>query len=126
MIAAGIGTRSIVTVEQVDAAIAAALLRSSIARISMIAVPSLKGSISALRDAAAARQVPLLLISQLAMEAASPRTLTRSELSMALMNVPSVAEAVALAAAGPNGRLIAPRLIMGPVTCALADSEAVS
>jgi hypothetical protein len=29
----------------------------------------------------------------------------------------------ALAAAGPGARLLAPRLAVGPVTCALAESE---
>jgi cobalt-precorrin 5A hydrolase len=36
--------------------------------------------------------------------------------------VPSVAEAAALAAGGPGARLIAPRIALGPATCALADS----
>jgi cobalt-precorrin 5A hydrolase len=39
------------------------------------------------------------------------------------MNVPSVAEASALAAAGPNARLLVERLAVGAVTCALAQSE---
>jgi cobalt-precorrin 5A hydrolase len=42
---------------------------------------------------------------------------------MSAMNVHSVAEAAALAAAGPGARLLAPRLAVGPVTCALAESE---
>jgi cobalt-precorrin 5A hydrolase len=42
---------------------------------------------------------------------------------MALMGVPSVAEAAALAAAGPSARLLAARIALGPVTCALAQSE---
>jgi cobalt-precorrin 5A hydrolase len=37
--------------------------------------------------------------------------------------VPSVAEAAALAAAGPAARLIGPRLVIGSATCALAASE---
>jgi cobalt-precorrin 5A hydrolase len=37
--------------------------------------------------------------------------------------VPSVAEAAALAAGGPAARLIAPRIAVGPATCALADSR---
>jgi cobalt-precorrin 5A hydrolase len=57
------------------------------------------------------------------LEAANPRTLTRSTRSMAAMNVHSVAEAAALAAAGPNARLLAPRIAVGPVTCALAEGD---
>jgi cobalt-precorrin 5A hydrolase len=37
-----------------------------------------------------------------------------------LTGVPSVSEAAALAAAGPDARLIAPRVAVGPATCALA------
>ena len=45
---------------------------------------------------------------------------TRSERVLALTGVPSVAEAAALAAAGPAARLIGPRLVVGDATCALA------
>jgi cobalt-precorrin 5A hydrolase len=43
---------------------------------------------------------------------------------LALTGVPSVAEAAALAAAGPLAHLIGPRLVIGSATCALASSEA--
>jgi cobalt-precorrin 5A hydrolase len=42
---------------------------------------------------------------------------------LALAGVPSVAEAAALAAAGPKARLILPRIVVGPATCALASTE---
>jgi cobalt-precorrin 5A hydrolase len=48
------------------------------------------------------------------------RTVTRSERVVALMGVPSVAEAAALAAGGTKARLLAPRIALGPATCALA------
>jgi cobalt-precorrin 5A hydrolase len=50
------------------------------------------------------------------------QTLTHSELSQALAGVPSVSEAAALAAAGEGARLLGPRIVVGPVTCALAAS----
>jgi cobalt-precorrin 5A hydrolase len=62
-----------------------------------------------------------VLITQDALEEADLRTLTRSRRSMATLNVRSVAEAAALAAAGPHSRLLAPRVAVGPVTCALAE-----
>jgi cobalt-precorrin 5A hydrolase len=40
------------------------------------------------------------------------------------MGVPTVAEAAALAAAGPAARLLGPRLVVGAATCALAASGA--
>ena len=45
---------------------------------------------------------------------------TRSERVLAITGVPSVAEAAALAAAGPGARLLVPRVAVGPATCALA------
>jgi cobalt-precorrin 5A hydrolase len=50
------------------------------------------------------------------------QTLTRSELSQALVGVPSVSEHAALVAAGQGARLFGPRIVVGPVTCALAIS----
>jgi cobalt-precorrin 5A hydrolase len=58
------------------------------------------------------------------MKAASDRTETRSARVLALMGVPTVAEAAALAAAGPAARLLGPRLVVGAATCALAASGA--
>jgi cobalt-precorrin 5A hydrolase len=82
-----------------------------------------KGTEAGIVAAAAARGVLLVLIAQDALEAAGPRTLTRSARSMDTLNVHSVAEAAALAAAGPSARLLAPRVAVGPVTCALAEGE---
>jgi cobalt-precorrin 5A hydrolase len=50
------------------------------------------------------------------------QTLTHSQLSQALAGVPSVSEAAALAAAGEGARLLGPRIVVGPATCALAIS----
>lgn len=125
LIAAGIGCRKAISAAQVEAAISAALRRHRLAsdQVSVIAVPATKGSETALIAAAAARGIELTLIPQSKLEAANPRTLTRSARSMAAMKVHSVAEAAALAAAGPHARLFAPRIAVGPVTCALAEGE---
>jgi cobalt-precorrin 5A hydrolase len=42
------------------------------------------------------------------------------------MGVPSVAEAAALAAGGSAASLLAARIAVGPVTCALAETERAS
>lgn len=127
VIAAGIGCRKAISAAQVDAAIEAALQGNGLVRhqLSLIAVPTTKGRDAGILTAAVARGIDLLLISQPALEAANPRTLTRSARSAAVMNVHSVAEAAALAAAGPHSRLLAPRVAVGPVTCALAVGEIV-
>lgn len=125
LIAAGIGCRKGISAAQVEAALQAALARNALAdgRLGLIAAPSAKGTEAGLLAAAAARGVLLQWILQPMLEAANPRTLTRSARSMAAMNVHSVAEAAALAAAGPNARLLARRVAVGPVTCALAEGE---
>jgi cobalt-precorrin 5A hydrolase len=48
--------------------------------------------------------------------------MTRSERSLALYSVASIAEASALAAAGSRSRLLAPRRIIGNITVAAATS----
>jgi cobalt-precorrin 5A hydrolase len=125
VIAAGIGCRKAISAAQIEAALETALRNHALAdsRLGLIAAPELKGAEAGLRAAAAARGVLLRLIPQPQLEAANSRTLTRSPRSMAAMNVHSVAEAAALAAAGPHARLLAPRIAVGPVTCALAEGE---
>ena len=49
--------------------------------------------------------------------------LTRSAASLAAAGTGSAAEAAALAAAGPGARLLGPRIVLGPVTCAIAIRE---
>ena len=73
--------------------------------------------------AAAALGLPLIKIEEHELRAASNRCLTRSAASLAAAGVPSVAEAAALAAAGKGARLLAPRIAIGNVTCALAQTK---
>jgi cobalt-precorrin 5A hydrolase len=125
VIVAGVGCRKAISAAQVESAIEAALLHNRLSgrELERIAVPAVKGTEAGIVAAAAARGVPLVLIAQNALEAADARTLTRSARSMDTFNVHSVAEAAALAAAGPGARLLAPRIAVGPVTCALAEGE---
>jgi cobalt-precorrin 5A hydrolase len=48
------------------------------------------------------------------------RLLTQSAASVAAVGVGSASEAAALAVAGPEGRLLGPRVVVGRVTCAVA------
>jgi len=61
-----------------------------------------------------------LPLERLAAEAS--RILTRSAQVEARIGVPAVAEAAALAGAGPGAQLLGPRLAEGGVTCAIAVS----
>jgi cobalt-precorrin 5A hydrolase len=143
LMVAGIGCRSGVSAEQVDAAIEAAMgsieaTGAASYTLTAIATPAAKAHETGIIAAATARGIPLMLISQSALEAANSATLTRSEHSMAAMNVHSVAEAAALAGAtaltgaaalagaAATIRLLGPRIAVGPVTCALADTAAAA
>ncbi|MEZ5788224.1 MAG: cobalamin biosynthesis protein [Xanthobacteraceae bacterium] len=124
MIVAGIGCRRGASADQIEAVIAAALARVGLGeeRLAMIATAALKGGERGIMDAAAARGVPLVLVPQDDLEAAGTRTLSYSDRVVAIMGVPSLAEAAALAAGGAAARLIAPRIAVGPATCALAQT----
>jgi cobalt-precorrin 5A hydrolase len=123
MIVAGIGCRTGVSATEVDSAINCALRQGTPDRmtVGLIATPAAKGQEPGIIAAAAARGIPLVLVAQTDLEAADARTLTRSVRSLSTMNVSSVAEAAALAGAGPTARLLGPRVAIGPVTCALAE-----
>lgn len=124
MIVAGIGCRRGASADEIEAVIAAALARAGLAaeHLAMIATAALKGGERGIMDAAAARGVPLVLVPQGDLEAAGARTLSYSERVVAITGVPSLAEAAALAAAGASARLVAPRIAVGPATCALAQA----
>lgn len=124
MIVAGIGCRKGATVSEIDAAIEAALSESGQTReaLTLLATSDGKGGEPGLVNAAAARGLELTLVRPAALEAAGPRTKSFSPRVKEMFGVPSVAEAAALAAAGPDSVLLAPRTILGPVTCALAGA----
>lgn len=126
MIVAGVGCRKGASAAEIEAAIAAALAHARVAanRLALIAAPAFKSGERGVLDAAIARGVPLVLVPQPELEAAGARTVTQSERVVALVGVPCVAEAAALAAGGAAARLIASRIVVGPATCALADMGA--
>jgi cobalt-precorrin 5A hydrolase len=125
MIVAGIGCRRGASAREIGAAISAALARAGLAHdaLALIAAPAMKGGEPGIAAAATDLGVPLVLVPQADLEAAGSRTATRSARVVALMGVPSAAEAAALAAGGPAARLLAPRIAVGPATCALVTSE---
>jgi cobalt-precorrin 5A hydrolase len=125
MIVAGVGCRKGATAAQVEAAIVAALARAGlgIAVVRVVATAAAKGDERGIAAAASSIGVPLVLVAPGDLAAAGARAATRSERVLALVGVPSVAEAAALAVGGPAARLIAPRIAVGPATCALADYD---
>jgi cobalt-precorrin 5A hydrolase len=123
MIAAGVGCRRGASAAAVEAAIAAALAQAGVGAeaLSMIATATMKGREGGIASAATRLRRPLVLVSRADLEAAACRTLTRSKHVLAALDVPSVAEAAALAVGGPTAYLLGPRIALGPATCALAE-----
>jgi cobalt-precorrin 5A hydrolase len=125
VIVAGIGCRKGATAAEIETAINAALERAGrpLAKLDLMATASTRRGEAGIEAAAKARGVRLVFVDQADLEKAGARGTTWSERVLALVGVPSVAEAAALAAAGPKSRLILPRIVAGPATCALASDE---
>jgi cobalt-precorrin 5A hydrolase len=125
MIVAGVGCRKGVQPGEVKAVILAALEQAGIelSELGKIATIHAKSREKGIAVAASAMRVPLVLLTQAELVPVMMRVATRSERTKELVGVPSVSEAAALAAGGPSARLISPRIIVGPATCALARRE---
>jgi cobalt-precorrin 5A hydrolase len=128
MIVAGIGCRRGAGAADIEAAIQTALARAGIAaaELKAIATGRTKAAEPGIATAAAKLGLGVVAIADAELKIAGARAATRSDRVLALIGVPSLAEAAALAAAGPSSRLIASRLVVGAATCALASSDASS
>ena len=73
-----------------------------------------------LREAAADLGLDVVLLPKSALRATDDRITITSETAKACLGIPSVAEAAALAAAGPGSRLIVTRIAAADATCAIA------
>jgi cobalt-precorrin 5A hydrolase len=126
VIVAGIGCKRGAPAADIEAAIRAALERGGVSLDALAAVATIALKQSEFGIAAAAKKlgVKFVVVPEANLQAAGERTETYSERVLELTGMPSVAEAAALAAAGPTGRLLGPRLALGAVTCALAKREA--
>lgn len=89
--------------------------------ISALAAPAFRRGEFGLVEAANYLQIDLLLIEDHALHAVQSRCVTHSALVERAVGHSSVAEASALAAAGPRGRLVLPRIKSRSATCALAE-----
>jgi cobalt-precorrin 5A hydrolase len=121
MIAIGIGCRGGVTKEAIIAIVSGAL-----ARVQNLNEPARLFSIDRKRHepgliaAAQELNLPLDFFAPEVLRAVEDQVITRSERAQAVLGVASVSEAAALAGAGVNARLIAPRVSGSGVTCAIA------
>ncbi|MBZ9658018.1 cobalamin biosynthesis protein [Mesorhizobium sp. ESP-6-4] len=124
MMVAGIGSRKGVTAGDVRAAIETALEAHGLTMtaLSALATGEIKRDEPAIFLAARDLDLPVLVISDAALQSVSSGTVSRSDASQAQAGTPSVSEASALAAAGKGAKLLGPRIVLGPVTCAIAIS----
>ncbi|MEM9032078.1 MAG: cobalamin biosynthesis protein [Pseudomonadota bacterium] len=121
MIAAGLGFRRSATFASLFDAYEKA---SGLALPDCLATASDKAETSAFQALAQATSLPIAQITNASIQAQS--TATQSEASSAARQTGSVAEAAALAAAGPGARLLGPRVVSDDrlATCALAERTA--
>jgi cobalt-precorrin 5A hydrolase len=125
VIVAGIGCRQGTTVDELSAALEAALAAGGHDRgcLTALAIPERKRHEPALWELARAFGLPLHAIADEELLARAGDALTPSPSAAAYLGISvSPAEVAALAAAGPRSRLIAPRMVKGFVSCALAEA----
>ncbi|GAA4259110.1 cobalamin biosynthesis protein [Azospirillum formosense] len=127
IIAAGIGCRAGCPGDEiaglVRATVAEAALDEAARRAVQLAAPMRKRNEAGVAEAARLLALPLQFVDDSALMAVQDRVQTRSARVEAAVGVASVAEAAALAAAGPGSTLLLPRRSTPRATCALAISR---
>jgi len=121
MIVAGLGFRTTCTADEL-VALVERVGEAAGAKIAALAVPDFKVGASALARAASSLALEVRPVSRDALIAVQPLCPSQSAAAVKSIGVASVAEACALAAAGPGAHLLAPRMSSGAATCALAAS----
>ncbi len=121
-LAIGLGFRKAATAESL-----AALIREARSRLpaALAGAPAMLATIAEkdrppLRAAAALLDLPVLILSKAALAGTEDRITVSSDTARACLGIPSVAEAAALAAAGPGARLVVTRVATADATCAIA------
>jgi len=122
MIIAGIGCRANCPATDIIVILRQAEAQSGL-RATAIAIPAFKSEEPGLLTAAQTLNLPLHEIEDDALAEAQSRCVTRSERTQAATGHASIAEAAALAAAGPRATLKLPRIKSSTATCALAESS---
>jgi cobalt-precorrin 5A hydrolase len=121
-IVAGIGFRRGTAPEEIAALIVRALGEIGAARtdLAVVATAADRAAEPSICEAAAKFGLSPCPVEPTALEACDPKIVTRSARIERLRGVGSLAEAAALAVAGPDGRLALPRIASHGATCALA------
>ena len=119
---AGIGFRRSTGADEIAALIVRALglVGADRCDLAVVATAADRAGEPGIRDAAARFGLSPAPIAAETLEACDGQVVTRSARVEHLRGVGSLAEAAALAAAGPESRLALPRIASGGATCALA------
>ncbi len=122
VLALGIGAERDAPADEVAALALAALAEAGLSPQAVACVVSidLKSDETAILALADALGVPARFFDAATLAKEEPRVTDASEYVRATVGTPSVAEAAALAAAGPEGRLLAPKRKSARATCAAA------
>lgn len=130
IIAAGIGCRMGCPGEEIAGLLSAtfeeAALDEGTRRAVQLAAPMRKRNEAGVAEAARLLALPLRFVDDSALDAVQDRVQTCSARVEAAVGVASVAEAAALATAGPGSTLLLPRRSTPRATCALAISGEIS
>jgi cobalt-precorrin 5A hydrolase len=125
MIVAGVGCGHGTSSEDIVSLIVTALSNFGIAQedLTAIATESSKADERGIAGAAKSLSIPVLRCPVADLGRVADQVLTRSLRVQEIKGVPSIAEASALVAAGPNARLLGARVAANKVTCAIAIGE---
>jgi cobalt-precorrin 5A hydrolase len=125
MIVAGIGCGRETSSDDIVSLISVVLSNFGIApeNLTAIATETSKADQQGIAGAARSLSLPILRCPLADLGRVADRVLTRSLRVEAIKGVPSIAEASALVAAGPNARLLGARVAANKVTCAIAIGE---
>jgi len=123
MIAIGIGCRHGASAQAILDVIAAARAKIPATDAFLLCSGELKSAEAGLKNAATQLGAPLTFLPMVRLREVDHRCQSRSEASIAATGLRSMAEAAALAAAGPDAKLIVPKLIGDGVTCAIAAPQ---
>lgn len=121
-VVAGVGFRRAASADSIDALIRRALAAAGLlpGQVAVIATARDRAGDASLRAVAAGFGLVPVGFAPEALHAVDARVPTRSVRIEGMRGVGSLAEAAALAGAGPGAVLVAPRIDDGAVTCALA------
>jgi cobalt-precorrin 5A hydrolase len=122
MIVAGVGFSSSCEAEELADLVRRAQAMAAVSAAAL-AAPAWKTAAAGLKGAAELLALPVLAVERRQLTAADRHGLTESAASRAAAGVGSVAEAAALAAAGPGARLILRRIASAHATCALSQGD---